>query len=388
MANKTSPSPRCTYRAENLIAMQRQTLANSIHSKQQARSKNKVLATVPSRGRIITRSLSYNYKKHQPSSVVKPPKPGLLFVGFDDGPMLSVRDKTEEEKKNTPLSSTKKQRPGLQRSSNHASNTTLQTASSRTLQTASSRTLQTTSSRTLQTTATTSTRTLMEDEHSISTQSTATMAQSDMTPPLHIPGVFRPAVGCIQATDFLIRCFIARLRSGIMVYKHNRSRFTKCPRPCRLFLDYSKDRQTMLVCKPTTKKEDTADADGAGAGYQTKRLNLLECREVRLALSADSSSPRFTGTAVLRQKCDATDAHKSFSLVFGHRTLDISAMTQDQCRMLTEGFSALCYRLHAKKQAAEEERKEQFAAYRDPIIVNDDKANETRSCLRRRRPSI
>jgi hypothetical protein len=53
----------------------------------------------------------------------------------------------------------------------------------------------------------------------------------------------------------------------------------------------------------------------------------------------------YTGTPILRQKCEAANAHKSFALIFPKRTVDITAVTADQCKVLMEGFSALCFRL-------------------------------------------
>lgn len=58
----------------------------------------------------------------------------------------------------------------------------------------------------------------------------------------------------------------------------------------------------------------------------------------------------FTGTPILRSKCEAANAHKSFALVFHKRTVDITAITADQCKVLMEGFSALCYRLHVGEE--------------------------------------
>jgi hypothetical protein len=36
---------------------------------------------------------------------------------------------------------------------------------------------------------------------------------------------FTPATGCRDASDFIVRCFVTRLRSGITVIKHARSRW-------------------------------------------------------------------------------------------------------------------------------------------------------------------
>jgi len=60
----------------------------------------------------------------------------------------------------------------------------------------------------------------------------------------------------------------------------------------------------------------------------------------------------FTGTPILRQKCEAANAHKSFALIFPKRTVDITAVTADQCKVLMEGFSALCFRLQVAQNMA------------------------------------
>lgn len=57
----------------------------------------------------------------------------------------------------------------------------------------------------------------------------------------------------------------------------------------------------------------------------------------------------WTGTANLRKKCKARYSFKSFSLIFDDRTVDITAVTADSCKILMEGFSALCYRLHCAR---------------------------------------
>lgn len=42
-------------------------------------------------------------------------------------------------------------------------------------------------------------------------------------------------------------------------------------------------------------------------------------------------------------------AARSFSLVFANRTLDLTAFSNDQCKVMMEGFSALCFRLQLQK---------------------------------------
>jgi hypothetical protein len=55
--------------------------------------------------------------------------------------------------------------------------------------------------------------------------STATQTQ-EVRMPMYLP-TFKPATGCTNASDFIVRCFVARLRSGITVVKHGRSRWCK-----------------------------------------------------------------------------------------------------------------------------------------------------------------
>lgn len=56
----------------------------------------------------------------------------------------------------------------------------------------------------------------------------------------------------------------------------------------------------------------------------------------------------------MRQKCEAANAHKSFALIFPKRTVDITAVTADQCKVLMEGFSALCFRLQVAQNVAQQ----------------------------------
>ena len=65
----------------------------------------------------------------------------------------------------------------------------------------------------------------------------------------------------------------------------------------------------------------------------------------------------YTGTPILRQKCEAANAHKSFALIFPKRTVDITSVTADQCKVLMEGFSALCFRLQVANLAGKGNKK-------------------------------
>lgn len=160
--------------------------------------------------------------------------------------------------------------------------------------------------------------------------------------PMHLPH-FKPATGCTNATDFIVRCFVARLRSGITVVKHARSRWSKSHLRTLYILP---DGRT-LTWRPAIldSHHGYSNSNNTHRRRRPPQLDLLTCSEVRHAWSADPSNPMFTGTPILRQKCEAAFAHKSFALIFEKRTLDITAVTADQCKVLLEGFSALCFRL-------------------------------------------
>ena len=151
---------------------------------------------------------------------------------------------------------------------------------------------------------------------------------------------FKPATGCTNASDFIVRCFVARLRSGITVVKHGRSRW--CKSRLRILHVHSDGRS--LSWKPALGEPSS--------GKRPPKLDLTTCREVRHAWSPDPDNPMFTGTPILRQKCEAANAHKSFALIFPKRTVDITAVTADQCKVLMEGFSALCFRLQVAQNVA------------------------------------
>jgi len=167
--------------------------------------------------------------------------------------------------------------------------------------------------------------------------STATQTH-EVRMPMYLP-TFKPATGCTNASDFIVRCFVARLRSGITVVKHGRSRWCK-------------SRLRILHIHPDGRSISWKPAVGEPASSKRPpKLDLSTCEEVRHAWSADPLNPMFTGTPILRQKCEAANAHKSFALIFPKRTVDITAVTADQCKVLMEGFSALCFRLQVANLA-------------------------------------
>lgn len=179
-----------------------------------------------------------------------------------------------------------------------------------------------------------------------STQSLSTATQThDVRIPMSLP-TFRPATGCTNASDFIVRCFVARLRAGITVVKHGRSRW--CKSRLRILHVHSDGRS--LSWKPAIGEPSSSK--------RPPKLELSTCLEVRHAWSPDPQNTMFTGTPILRQKCEAANAHKSFALIFPKRTVDITAVTADQCRVLMEGFSALCFRLHVANLAKAETERE------------------------------
>jgi hypothetical protein len=158
---------------------------------------------------------------------------------------------------------------------------------------------------------------------------------------------FKSATGCTNASDFIVRCLIARLRSGVTVVKHAHSRWAKSQMRT-LFVQ--EDGRSLTWCPPIvgermTQASTSSSSKSKSASKNVPNLDLRNCSEVRHAWTTDPTHVNFTGTKVLRFKCEAENAHKSFSLIFPDRTVDLTCMTADQCRVLMEGFSALCYRL-------------------------------------------
>lgn len=174
-------------------------------------------------------------------------------------------------------------------------------------------------------------------ESSAASLSTATQSH-EMRMPMYLPN-FRPATGCTNASDFIVRCFVARLRSGITVVKHGRSRW--CKSRLRVLHVHSDGRS--LSWRPAQGEPSS--------NKRPPKLDLSTCLEVRHAWSPDPLNPMFTGTPILRSKCEASNAFKSFALIFPRRTVDITAVTADQCKVLMEGFSALCFRLQVANMA-------------------------------------
>jgi hypothetical protein len=174
-----------------------------------------------------------------------------------------------------------------------------------------------------------------------------TLMQQPSTLPGKLPH-FKPAEGCRNASDFVVRCFTARMRvTGFAVLKHNRSRWAKAKQRIIYLLP---DHQT-LSWRPTPEDGTLEDANHkVHPTTNGPKIDLSKCLEVRHSRTIDPKAPRKRGTAVLRSRCkEDLMAAKSFSLVFANRTLDLTAFSNDQCKVMMEGFSALCFRLHLQK---------------------------------------
>lgn len=200
-----------------------------------------------------------------------------------------------------------------------------------------------------------------------SAQSISTATQThEVRMPMYLP-TFKPATGCTNASDFIVRCFVARLRSGITVVKHGRSRWCK-------------SRLRVLHIHPDGRSLSWKPAEGEPpTSKRPPKLDLSTCLEVRHAWSPDPQNPMYTGTPILRQKCEAANAHKSFALIFKSRTVDITAVTADQCKVLMEGFSALCFRLQVANLAGRTGTKKGSAVHPARPMPEEDGVSTTAS---------
>jgi hypothetical protein len=117
---------------------------------------------------------------------------------------------------------------------------------------------------------------------SAASQSTATQTH-EVRMPLYL-ATFKPATGCTNASDFIVRCFVARLRSGITVVKHGRSRWCKS----RLRILHIHPDGRSLSWKPAVGEPTSSK--------RPPKLDLSTCEEVRHAWSPQEH--RFSGKSV------------------------------------------------------------------------------------------
>jgi len=191
---------------------------------------------------------------------------------------------------------------------------------------------------------------------------------------------FKPADGISNASDFIVRCFAARLRiSGFTVLKHNKSRWSK-PKHRIIYLMPDGKTLTFKDAEGESKKVDEDDPMTVVKSKRKKhqsrpKIDLSTVLEVRHAWTPDPHSKNKRGTAILRNRCkDSGLAGKSFSLIFAKRSLDLTAFSNDQCKIMLEGFSALCYRL---KELKYEERKSKLETSSSRELDEDDWACST-----------
>jgi len=206
---------------------------------------------------------------------------------------------------------------------------------------------------------------------------------------------FKAATGCTDASDFILRCFVARLRAGITVVKYARSRLWWCKSHLRVMHIHADGCSLTWKAAPSEALGYPALDGGSdeipvtpksisssGKGNSSRKiLDLNNCLEVRHAWSPDPQNPMYTGTHILRQKCEAANAHKSFALIFPKRTVDITACTADQCKVLIEGFSALCYRLQLRNGGKNQQNttKRGNKMFRRSTLENEDGISTTAS---------
>ena len=105
-------------------------------------------------------------------------------------------------------------------------------------------------------------------KHHPSSSSVATISTHEIRLPMYLP-TFKPATGCTNASDFIVRCFAARLRAGITVVKHGRSRW--CKSRLRILHVHSDGRS--LTWKPAPGEPSSKS--------KPPKLDLSTCTEVR-----------------------------------------------------------------------------------------------------------
>ena len=106
----------------------------------------------------------------------------------------------------------------------------------------------------------------------------------------------------------------------------------------------------VLFLLPDGKTLSWKPLEGETDKGKRPKLDLTKCKEVRHAWSPDLQSRKRLGTSIIRKRCKTENAaNKSFALIFAKRTLDMTAISTDQCKVLMEGFSALCFRLQLER---------------------------------------
>ena len=161
-----------------------------------------------------------------------------------------------------------------------------------------------------------------------------TNSTEDTASTLFIP--FIPTRNIFAVDSFTVRTFVARLRQGIIVLKHPRSRYSKSSYRILHSIDNGRTLSWTSPSNETPSKKNP-------------RFSLLDCCEIRHGWTVDRDSPNFTGTRNLRKKCAPEDAFNSFSLIFPTRTIDITALSSDQAAILIQGLNGLCFKFREER---------------------------------------
>lgn len=199
----------------------------------------------------------------------------------------------------------------------------------------------------------------------------ATLSNAKEALGLFLPN-FVPASGCTNASDFIVRCFVARMKLGMLVTKHNRNRFVNSHervlfiRPDKFHLTWVPNEDEIPISRDSIRS-----ITGRSKARKISIMDLSKCTEVRHAWGKDPRHPKYTGTATLRAKCKENRVKQSFSLIFPERTLDFTTGSYDQCKLLMDGFSALCFRLQMAKLEAMNTSKSSLYTDVNSHISND-----------------
>lgn len=199
---------------------------------------------------------------------------------------------------------------------------------------------------------------------------------------------FQPTRNITQVTSYEVRTFVARLRSGMVVLKHPRGR-------------YSKSSYRILHTVDNGRTLSWTSLDPEKGSRKFPRFGIGDVREIRHAWTEDvthvtsrrlgslrhnrfsgtsiktkstsnrSSTPSllptsrshtsttpphpFTspppyGTKILRKKCHPSESFLSFSLIYDDRTVDFTATSADQATVLLRGLNGLAFKLREEKK--------------------------------------
>mmetsp|Transcript_4564 Transcript_4564/g.8803 ORF Transcript_4564/g.8803 Transcript_4564/m.8803 type:complete len:292 (-) Transcript_4564:183-1058(-) len=215
---------------------------------------------------------------------------------------------------------------------------------------------------------------------------------------------FKGAEGCHDASDYLVRAFVVRLKQGILVKMHpehsDESHFPpssswSASSPSRTLFSRLKKNfkstspQPKILClhsdgiSLTWKHQDDGKFSSSTKRRKTnknvpndKLFDLRTCMEVRhhhdgddfrkeCCMSTEARNVRCFNQGMTfgrSSPCKSQDEDERktrflISLVFPDRTLKFTAYSDDQFGILIQGFSALCYRLQLASHFMKQQQK-------------------------------